>query len=167
MTFRPRSRIPNAVFTASSFTPRSRIRRLEKKYLEISYFKICHCKGDWTPAQFIKEEIEKIRQIVGPSGNVVCGLSGGVDSTVAAVLVHEAIGDRQTCIFVNNGLLRYREFEDTLLGLQEQSSFERTRRRCLGRFLHGIKDVVDPELKRKAIGSKFIDIFDCRGPQDR
>ena len=87
---------------------------LGKEILRNFIFQICNCKGDWTPAQFIKEEIEKIREIVGPTDNVVCGLSGGVDSTVAAVLVHEAIGDRQTCIFVNNGLLRYREFEDTL-----------------------------------------------------
>ena len=92
---------------------------LGKEILRNFLFNICGCKGDWTPAQFIKEEIEKIRNTVGPDDNVVCGLSGGVDSTVAAVLVHEAIGDRQTCIFVNNGLLRYREFEDTLERLQD------------------------------------------------
>src|SRR5690606_36118223 len=80
---------------------------LGKEVLRNFLFNICGCAGDWTPAQFIKEEIERIRETVGDSGNVVCGLSGGVDSTVAAALVHEAIGSRQTCIFVNNGLLRY------------------------------------------------------------
>src|SRR5438874_13550634 len=86
---------------------------LGKEILRNFLFDICGCKGDWTPTHFIKEEIAKIRETVGDSGRVVCGLSGGVDSTAAATLVHDAIGDRQTCISVTNGLLRYREFEDT------------------------------------------------------
>ena len=93
---------------------------LGKEILRNFLFDICGCKGDWTPAQFIKEEIEKIRDTVGPTGNVVCGLSGGVDSTVAAMLVHEAIGERQTCIFVNNGLLRLST------NLRTRSSYIRT-----------------------------------------
>lgn len=72
---------------------------LGKEILRNFLFEICGCRGDWTAASFIKEEIEKIRQTVGETDNVVCGLSGGVDSTVAATLVHEAIGNRQTCIF--------------------------------------------------------------------
>ncbi len=104
----------NAAFIACSFIPKVSHTPLGKEVLRNFLFNVCGCKGDWTPASFIKEEIERIRETVGPEGKVVCGLSGGVDSTVAAVLVHEAIGDRQTCIFVNNGLLRYREFEDTL-----------------------------------------------------
>ena len=134
---------------------------LGKEILRNFLFTICGCKGDWTPAQFIKEEIEKIREIVGPTGNVVCGLSGGVDSTVAAVLVHEAIGDRQTCIFVNNGLLRYREFEDTLQVYKDNLHLNVRGVDASAQFYEVLDGVVDPELKRKAIGGKFIDIFDA------
>ena len=133
---------------------------LGKEILRNFLFNICGCKGDWTPAQFIKEEIEKIREIVGPTGNVVCGLSGGVDSTVAAALVHEAIGERQTCIFVNNGLLRYREFEDTLEVYKNNLHLNVRGVDASADFYSVLKDVIDPELKRKAIGSKFIDVFD-------
>jgi GMP synthase (glutamine-hydrolysing) len=99
---------------AVQFHPEVSHTPLGKEVLRNFLFNICECKGDWTSKQFIKEEIEKIRAAVGETDNVVCGLSGGVDSTVAATLVHEAIGNRQTCIFVNNGLLRADEFEDTL-----------------------------------------------------
>ena len=132
---------------------------LGKEILRNFIFNICGCKGDWTPAQFIKEEIEKIHDIVGPTGNVVCGLSGGVDSTVAAVLVHEAIGDRQTCIFVNNGLLRSNEFEDTLKLYKDNLHLNVRGVDASVDFYAVLKGVVDPELKRKAIGSKFIDVF--------
>ena len=134
---------------------------LGKEILRNFVFHICNCKGDWTPAQFIKEEIEKIREIVGPTGNVVCGLSGGVDSTVAAVLVHEAIGDRQTCIFVNNGLLRYREFEDTLEVYENNLHLNVRGVDATEDFYSVLANVVDPELKRKAIGAKFIVVFDA------
>jgi len=134
---------------------------LGKEILRNFLFNICGCKGDWTPAQFIKEVIEKIREIVGPTGNVVCGLSGGVDSTVAAALVHEAIGDRQTCIFVNNGLLRYHEFEDTLEVYKNNLHLNVRGVDASADFYSVLKDVIDPELKRKAIGSKFIDVFDA------
>ncbi|MEP6787865.1 MAG: glutamine-hydrolyzing GMP synthase, partial [Acidobacteriota bacterium] len=134
---------------------------LGKEILRNFLFNICDCKGDWTPAQFIKEEIDKIREIVGPTGNVVCGLSGGVDSTVAAALVHEAISDRQTCIFVNNGLLRYREFEDTLEVYKNNLHLNVRGVDASADFYAVLKDVIDPELKRKAIGSKFIDVFDA------
>ena len=134
---------------------------LGKEILRNFIFEICHCKGDWTPSQFIKEEIDKIREIVGPTDNVVCGLSGGVDSTVAAVLVQEAIGMRQTCIFVNNGLLRYREFEDTLQVYKDNLHLNVRGVDASADFYSVLKNVVDPELKRKAIGFKFIDIFDA------
>ncbi len=132
---------------------------LGKEILRNYLFNICGCKGDWTPAQFIKEEVEKIRQIVGPTGNVVCGLSGGVDSTVAAVLVHEAVGERQTCIFVNNGLLRANEFEDTLKLYKDHLQLNVIGVDASEDFYAVLKGVIDPELKRKAIGSKFIDVF--------
>jgi len=132
-----------------------------KEVLHNFLFNICGCKGDWTPAQFIKEEIEKIREIVGQEDNVVCGLSGGVDSTVAAVLVHEAIGTRQTCIFVNNGLLRANEFEDTLKLYKDKLHLNVRGVDASTEFYTVLKDVVDPEKKRKAIGGKFIDVFDA------
>jgi len=134
---------------------------LGKEVLRNFLFEICECKGDWTPAQFIKEEVDKIRQIVGPTDRVVCGLSGGVDSTVAAVLVHEAIGDRQTCIFVNNGLLRYREFEDTLAAYNDNLHLNVRGVDASQDFYSVLKSVTDPEQKRRAIGGKFIDIFDA------
>ncbi|MFZ1701339.1 MAG: glutamine-hydrolyzing GMP synthase [Pyrinomonadaceae bacterium] len=134
---------------------------LGKEILRNFIFQICDCKGDWTPTQFIKEEVEKIRKTVGPEGNVVCGLSGGVDSTVAAALVHEAIGDRQTCIFVNNGLLRYGEFEDTLQVYKDNLQLNVVGVDASQDFYSVLQDIVDPEQKRKAIGAKFIDVFDA------
>ncbi len=134
---------------------------LGKEVLRNFLFNICGCKGDWTPASFIKEEIDKIRETVGPEGNVVCGLSGGVDSTVAAALVQAAIGDRQTCIFVNNGLLRYREFEDTLQVYKDHLQLNVIGVDASQEFYKALAGVTDPELKRKAIGGKFIDVFDA------
>ena len=134
---------------------------LGKEILRNFLFDICGCTGDWTPAQFIREEVEKIRAIVGAEDKVVCGLSGGVDSTVAAMLVHEALGDRQTCIFVNNGLLRYREFEDTLKVYEDNLHLNVRGIDASEQFYGVLAGVVDPELKRKAIGGKFIDVFDA------
>ena len=134
---------------------------LGKEVLRNFLFNVCACSGDWTPASFIKDEIEAIRNVVGETDNVVCGLSGGVDSTVAATLVHEAIGDRQTCIFVNNGLLRANEFEETLLMYKENLHLNVRGVDASADFYAVLKDIVDPELKRKAIGGKFIDIFDA------
>ena len=134
---------------------------LGKEIIRNFIFAVCGCKGDWTPAQFINEEVEKIRSIVGPDDHVVCGLSGGVDSTVAAALVQKAIGDRQTCIFVNNGLLRYREFEDTLQAYKENLHLNVVGVDASADFYSVLDGVTDPELKRKAIGAKFIDIFDA------
>ena len=134
---------------------------LGKEILRNFLFNICGCKGDWTPAQFIKEEIDKIREIVGEADNVVCGLSGGVDSTVAAVLVHEAIGPRQTCIFVNNGLLRANEFEDTLKLYKDNLHLNVRGVDASADFYAALAGVIEPEQKRKAIGGKFIDVFDA------
>jgi GMP synthase (glutamine-hydrolysing) len=133
---------------------------LGKEVLRNFLFHVCGCKGDWTPASFIREEIEKIRATVGETGNVVCGLSGGVDSTVAAVLVHEAIGERQHCIFVNNGLLRYREFEYTLKLYKENLHLNVHGVDASEKFYEVLAGIAEPEKKRKAIGAKFIDVFD-------
>jgi GMP synthase (glutamine-hydrolysing) len=134
---------------------------LGKEILRNFLFEICQCRGDWTARQFIAEEIEKIRFLVGETDNVVCGLSGGVDSTVAAVLVHEAIGNRQTCIFVNNGLLRAGEYEDTLKLYKEKLHLNVRGVDASREFYAVLKNVTDPELKRKAIGRKFIEVFDA------
>ena len=146
---------------AVQFHPEVAHTPLGKEILRNYLFKICGCRGDWTSAQFIAEEIEKIRGLVGATDRVVCGLSGGVDSTVAAVLVHEAIGDRQTCIFVNNGLLRADEFETTLRLYKEKLHLNVRGVDASEDFYAVLKDVVDPEQKRKAIGAKFIDVFDA------
>ena len=131
-----------------------------KEILRNYIFNACECKGDWTPAQFIEEEVSKVASTVGDTNNVVCGLSGGVDSTVAAVLVHKAIGDRQTCIFVNNGLLRHREFEDTLRLYERKLHLNVVGVDASAEFFEALKGVTDPEEKRKIIGGKFIEVFD-------
>ena len=131
-----------------------------KEVLRNFLLNVCKCSGDWTPAHFIGEEIDAIKSTVGETDRVVCGLSGGVDSTVAAVLVHEAIGDRQTCIFVNNGLLRADEFEETLRLYKESLRLNVIGVDASNEFYEVLKNVVDPEKKRKAIGGKFIDVFE-------
>ncbi len=146
---------------AVQFHPEVSHTPLGKEVLRNFLFNVCRCRGDWTPSQFIKEEIEKIRLTVGETDNVVCGLSGGVDSTVAAVLVHEAIGNRQTCIFVNNGLLRADEFEDTLRLYKDNLHLNVRGVDASDQFYAALKGVSEPEQKRKAIGRTFIDVFDA------
>lgn len=123
-------------------------------------FAICKCQGDWSPAAVIEEQIGRIRDAVGEHGRVVSGLSGGVDSTVAAALVHQAIGDRQTCIFVDNGVLREGEFETTLALLQQRMKLNIVGVRAGDLFLGALKGITDPEEKRKRIGKVFIDVFE-------
>jgi GMP synthase (glutamine-hydrolysing) len=120
---------------------------------------ICGCTGDWTMASFVQETVGKIRAQVG-DGRVVCGLSGGVDSTVAALLIHEAVGDRLTCIFVDNGVMRLDE------AAQIRRRFERLRLPLVFAdasplFLDRLAGVTDPERKRKIIGGAFIEVFDA------
>jgi GMP synthase (glutamine-hydrolysing) len=145
---------------AVQFHPEVAHTPLGKEILRNFLFNICECRGDWTASQFIHEEIEKIRRTVGETDRVVCGLSGGVDSTVAAALVHEAIGERQTCIFVNNGLLRDDEYATTLALYEKEMHLNVRGVDASEEFYAVLKDVSDPELKRKAIGAKFIDVFD-------
>jgi GMP synthase (glutamine-hydrolysing) len=123
-------------------------------------FSVCNCKGDWSPQAVIHEQTSRIRDQLGTEGKVVSGLSGGVDSTVAAALVHEAIGDRQTCIFVDNGLLREGEFETTLALFKQRMDLNIVGVRAGDLFLQALKGVVDPEEKRKRIGKVFIDVFE-------
>lgn len=119
----------------------------------------CGCKRDWTMAAFIESTVNAIAAKVG-SNRAICGLSGGVDSSVAALLVHKAIGDRLTCVFVDNGLLRKNEFESVL-----DNFLGRLHLKVIGvdareRFLTRLRDVEDPEQKRKIIGEEFIRVFE-------
>ena len=135
-------------------TPRGR------EILSNFLFTICRCEPDWTAGHFISEQVEEVKRRVGPDHRAICGLSGGVDSAVAAVLVHRALGDRLTCIFVDHGLLR----------LNEREQVERVFRLHLGmdlrvvdasdQFLSRLEGVCDPEEKRRIIGHAFIDVFE-------
>jgi len=127
-------------------------------------YDVCGCTGDWTIASFIEEATERIRQQVG-SGKVVCGLSGGVDSTVAAMLIHRAIGDRLTCIFVDNGLLRYDEANQIVKRFTEKMRLPLDFVDASAIFLDRLAGVVDPEQKRKIIGATFIDVFEKRAKE--
>jgi len=125
---------------------------------------VCGCTGDWTIASFIDEATERIRRQVG-DGRVVCGLSGGVDSTVAAMLVHRAIGARLTCIFVDNGLLRYDEAKQIVARFTEKMRLPLDFVDAAGIFLERLAGVTEPETKRKIIGATFIDVFESRAKE--
>jgi GMP synthase (glutamine-hydrolysing) len=127
-------------------------------------YDVCGCTGDWTIASFIEEATERIRQQVG-TGKVVCGLSGGVDSTVAAILIHRAIGDRLTCIFVDNGLLRYDEANQIVKRFTDKMRLPLDFVDASHSFLDRLAGVVDPEQKRKIIGATFIDVFEKRAKE--
>lgn len=127
--------------------------------LENFAMKICGCKGDWTAASFIESSVTALRERIG-GDNVILGLSGGVDSSVAAVLLHKAIGKQLHCIFVNNGLLRKGEFSSVLASYQDMGLNVRGID-ASALFLSALKGVSDPEAKRKAIGRTFIEVFDA------
>src|SRR5690606_32570518 len=114
---------------------------------------------DWTPGHFIEQEVARIRELVGGK-QVICGLSGGVDSSVAAALVHRAIGDQLTCIFVDTGLLRLHEREQVERTMGQHLGIRLITVRAEDRFLGALAGVDDPEKKRRAIGYMFIDVFE-------
>ena len=120
---------------------------------------ICGCSGTWSPASFIETTVEELKGKIGDE-RVILGLSGGVDSSVAAMLLHKAIGDKLTCIFVNNGLLRKNEFDDVL------DSYKGMGLNVIGvdaseRFYNDLKGITDPEQKRKIIGRDFVEVFNA------
>jgi GMP synthase (glutamine-hydrolysing) len=123
-------------------------------------FDICGAQPDWTPERFIDSTVRQVREQVG-QGRAICALSGGVDSGVAAVLVHRAIGDRLTCIFVNNGVLRKDEFRKVQENLRGRLGLNLDAVDASSQFLSRLAGITDPEKKRKVIGNTFIDVFDA------
>ena len=130
-----------------------------KKMLKNFLFNICELKGDWSVTSFAEEKINEIRKLVGDK-KVICALSGGVDSSVAAVIVHKAIGDQLTCIFVDHGLLRKDEGDQVESVFKEKFQMNLIRVNAQDRFLGKLKGVTEPERKRKIIGEEFIRVFE-------
>ncbi len=130
-----------------------------KIFLKNFVCEICKAEPNWTMKSFIDEQVKNIREIVGDK-KVIAGLSGGVDSSVMSVLIHRAIGDNLTCIFVDNGLLRYGEREKIEESFSKKMHLNVKYISAQKIFLDALKDVIDPEKKRKIIGHKFIDVFD-------
>jgi GMP synthase (glutamine-hydrolysing) len=144
---------------AVQFHPEVHHTPLGPQLLKNFLFPICGARGDWTPAHFVESTVAAIREKVG-SDHVICGLSGGVDSSVAAMLVHKAIGSQLTCIFVNNGVLRKNEFQSVQKNLRDKLGLNIVAVNASARFLEKLAGVSDPELKRKRIGQEFIAVFD-------
>ncbi|KAL4391496.1 hypothetical protein HN51_012603 [Arachis hypogaea] len=124
-------------------------------------FDVCKVAAEWKMEDVMEEEIKVIKETVGPDEHVICALSGGVDSTVAATLVHKAIGDRLHCVFVDNGLLRYKERERVMGTFEKDLHLPVVCVDAVDQFLSKLKGVTDPEMKRKIIGKEFICIFDA------
>ncbi len=131
------------------------------KILENFISRACGCKQEWTMSAFIESSVHAIAAKIGSAG-AICGLSGGVDSTVAALLVHKAIGDRLTCVFVDNGLLRKNEFNSVIEMCRMHLHLKVVGVDARERFLLRLKDIEDPEHKRKIIGEEFIRVFEAQ-----
>jgi GMP synthase (glutamine-hydrolysing) len=131
---------------------------LGKEILRNFLFDVCRCSGTWEPSSFIESAVQNIRAQVGDK-RVICALSGGVDSAVAATLVHRAIGDQLTCVFVNNGLLRLQEGERVIDVMTRGLKIDLRYVDAADRFLDALAGVVEPEAKRKVIGREFIEVF--------
>jgi GMP synthase (glutamine-hydrolysing) len=145
---------------AVQFHPEVHHTRLGTEILKNFIFEICHVRAEWTARHFIDETVESVRRTVGPEGRAICALSGGVDSSVAATLVNRAIGERLTCVFVNNGVLRKDEFRKVQQNLKERLGLNVVAVDATARFLAKLAGVTDPEKKRKIIGNEFIAVFD-------
>ena len=150
---------PERRIWAVQFHPEVHHTPLGKQVLRNFLFNICGARPDWTPEHFIQSTVAGIREKVG-AGHAICALSGGVDSSVAAVLVHRAIGDQLTCVFVNNGVLRKDEFEKVQQNLRDKLGLKLVAVDASKRFLGKLRGVTDPEGKRKIIGNEFIAVFD-------
>ena len=128
--------------------------------LENFLFRICGCSPTWVPGAFIEEAVERVRAQVG-DGRVICGLSGGVDSAAAALLIHRAIGDRLTCVFVDTGCLRAGEPEQVIETFQSHLRIPLVAVDARARFLERLRGVTDPEAKRSVIGEEFVRVFEA------
>ncbi|ENH96755.1 GMP synthase [Gracilibacillus halophilus YIM-C55.5] len=152
-------RHPEKAFYGVQFHPEVRNTVYGNELLKTFVFEACGCTGDWTMANFIDMEVDKIRNQVGDR-KVLCALSGGVDSSVVAALIHKAIGDQLTCIFVDHGLLRKDEGETVMRTFRDQFQMNIIKIDAQDRFLSKLTGVSDPEQKRKIIGNEFIYVFD-------
>ena len=150
---------PERRIWAVQFHPEVHHTRQGTALLRNFLFRICNAKADWTPAHFVQSTIAAIKEKVG-EGHAICALSGGVDSSVAAVLVHRAIGTQLTCVFVNNGVLRRNEFFKVQQTMRDKLGLNLVAVDASTRFLAKLEGVTDPETKRKAIGNEFIAVFD-------
>ena len=146
-------------FYGLQFHPEVTHTRQGQRILERFVHEICGCASDWTPGNIIEDSISRVREQVGDE-EVILGLSGGVDSSVVAALLHRAIGDQLTCVFVDNGLLRYREGDQVMAVFAENMGVKVIRVDAEQRFLDQLAGVDDPEQKRKIIGRVFIEIFE-------
>ncbi|MBM4454288.1 MAG: glutamine-hydrolyzing GMP synthase [Chloroflexi bacterium] len=131
-----------------------------KNIIQNFLYQVCGCQGTWTAGNFINESVTNIREQI-KGGKVICALSGGVDSAVAATLIHRAIGNQLTCIFVNNGLLRREEPERALNTFRNNLNMNVVYVDATDRFLAQLKEIIDPELKRRRIGEEFIKVFEA------
>jgi GMP synthase (glutamine-hydrolysing) len=149
----------NKPFFALQFHPEVAHTLRGNELIENFLFSVCHATPDWTAAHFIETEVAKIKALVPADTRVICGLSGGVDSSVAAALVHRAVGDRLTCIFVDHGLLRLNERQQVESTFREHLGIDLVVVDASARFLGKLAGVSDPEQKRKIIGHEFIEVF--------
>lgn len=145
-------------FYAVQFHPEVTHTKKGKEILARFVREICGCKGDWSMPSFVDEAVERIRAQVG-SDEVILGLSGGVDSSVAAALIHKAIGDQLTCVFVDHGLLRFKEGEQVMETFAKHLGVRVVHVNATDEFMGQLKGVTDPEAKRKIIGKAFVDVF--------
>ena len=147
-------------FYGLQFHPEVTHTRQGGRILERFLFEICECEALWNASSIIEDGIKAMREQIGGEGRVVLGLSGGVDSSVVAAMLHRAVGDRLICIFVDNGLLRLNEGDQVMATFAEHMGVNVIRVNAEDRFFKGLKGVADPEQKRKIIGNLFIDIFE-------
>ncbi len=150
---------PERRIWAVQFHPEVHHTRQGTALLRNFLFRICNAKADWTPAHFVQSTVAAIKEKIGDA-HAICALSGGVDSSVAAVLVARAIGDQLTCVFVNNGVLRRNEFFKVQQAMRDKLGLNLVAVDASTRFLAKLAGVTDPETKRKAIGNEFIAVFD-------
>jgi GMP synthase (glutamine-hydrolysing) len=150
---------PERRIWAVQFHPEVHHTRQGTALLRNFLFRICDAKADWTPAHFVQSTVSAIKEKIGDA-HAICALSGGVDSSVAAVLVHRAIGEQLTCVFVNNGVLRKNEFFKVQQNMRDKLGLNVVAFDASTRFLAKLAGVTDPETKRKAIGNEFIAVFD-------